>query len=201
LTIPEETWSEEDAVAMRTLCRQAATLRVGWQKPGNIDQAESLFLEAVEKYPHFWMGHYGLSNVLLFRSESADGQSDLGKRADSLSELRKAVNLAPEQREPLLELSARVAYGDIKEGQQFYQKSVKLPDEEQDLLFPAVWQASQHWRFAVAAAEAELNAIAIEAFCRAIRMDPRRFKDSISPASLRAKNCWKLAVKRLQIPL
>ena len=198
-TIPSPELDADSQARMRALCAQAAALRCDWKKPGNVAQAEALFRKVVAEFPHFWQGHYGLASALYFLASKSAEKPDPGKRSEALAELRKTVKIDDRQHEPVLELAGRIAGQDIKEAEHLYRKGLKLADDESQRVFPAIWQAESHYRFAVAAAEADLTAIAIEAFSASIRLDPRRFTEvTLSPAQTKAKNCHRLAVKRCQ---
>jgi hypothetical protein len=183
---------------MMQRCAAAAELRRQWEQPGYPQQAEAAFREIVNDYPHFWMGHFGLASSLLLTSRLAKPKPDVKKRSEAMVELQKAVQQAKDQREPLLELARHTAKGDVREAERLYQKAVRCDDNAQHPLLPVAWQAENHWKFAIAAAESDLTAVAIDAFCRAGRMDSSRFSEAISPATSKAKTCWRLALKKLQ---
>jgi tetratricopeptide (TPR) repeat protein len=183
---------------MKRLCAEAAALRREWKQAGNIDKAEAGFREAVEKYGHYWAGHYGLANTLLFQFAQNRQEPDYKKRGEALQGLKNAIKLAATQREPLLELARRTAPIDMKDGERLYQKAIRTPDAEQEPLFPILWQAMHHYKFGIAAAEAGLNALAIDAFCRAVQIDAEHYKTN-QPTQLKAKSCWTLAMKKMGV--
>jgi tetratricopeptide (TPR) repeat protein len=194
--IPKPELGEEGNARMRRVCEEAAALRCQWKDPGKLDQAEAAFRQAVGEFGHYWASHYGLANTLFFQFKQHRAEPDYKQRSEALSELRKAVTLAGTQREPLLELARRTAPIDMKEGKRLYQKALRAADADQQALFPLQWQSVHHFKFAVAAAEEGLNALAIDAFTRAVTLDPEQFKSN-PPAPTKAKSCWNLALKKL----
>ena len=185
---------------MLRVCREAAELRVAWQTPGNLDKAEAAFRQAVAEFGHFWASHYGLANTLFAQFNQHKDQPDYTKRGEALSELKKAVALVKEsrQREPFLELARYTAPVDIKEGERLYHKALRSDDEAQQPLFPVHWQGAVHYKFAIIAAEAGLNALAIDAFCRAHQLDSAGVKAN-TPSSAKGAVCYKLAMKKLGV--
>jgi tetratricopeptide (TPR) repeat protein len=194
-TIPWPELDEASQAEMKQLCAEAAALRCEWKQPGNVEQAEVLFRQAIEKFGHCWAAHYGLANTLLFQFALNRQEPDYQKRAEALNALKRAINLDSVQREPLLELARRTAPIDIKEGRRLYQRAMRASDADQQPLFPMEWQAPHHFRFAIAAAEGGLNALAIDAFCRAFEIDGQ-FKTQ-APNPPKARTCWNLALKKL----
>ncbi len=194
-SIPWPEVDEEGEAEMKRLCAEAAALRGDWTQAGNVDKAEALFRQVVENYGHYWAGHYGLGNTLLFQFTQNRQEPDYQKRGEALNAFKKAAKLASTQREPLLELARRTAPINIKDGERLYQKAIRAADEEQQPLFPLQWQAIHHYKFAIAAAEAGLNAVAIDAFCRSLQLDPEHYKIHAAPTQSKAKICWGLALK------
>jgi hypothetical protein len=195
-TIPKPVLGEAGDARMKQACAEAAAFRCQWKQPGKLDEAEAAFRKAVEEFGHYWASHYGLANTLFFQFKQKRSEPDYKKRSEALSELRKAVTLAGTQREPLLELARRTAPVDIKEGERLYQKALRTADADQQPLFPVQWQSVHHFKFAVAAADAGLNALAIDAFTRALTLDQEQFKTTV-PGTPKAKSCWSLAMKKL----
>jgi tetratricopeptide (TPR) repeat protein len=195
-TIPTPELGEDGEARMKRACQEAAALRSRWQEPGCLDQAEAAFRKAVEEFGHYWASHYGLANTLLFQFKQNRSQPDFEKRSEGLSELRKAMALDGTQREPLLELARRTAPSDMREAKRLYQKALRAPDASQQPLLPLEWQSVHYYKFAVAAAEAGLNALAIDAFTRALELDAEQCKAN-PPTLPKAKSCWSLALKKL----
>jgi tetratricopeptide (TPR) repeat protein len=195
--IPKPQLGDDGETRMKQACRDAARLRVHWQTAGNLDKAEAGFRQAVAEFGHYWASHYGLANTLFVQFNQNRESPDYTKRSEALSELKKAVTIAAgTQREPLLELARYTASLDIKEGERLYQKALRSAEEGQQPLFPVSWQWAQHFKFAMAAAEAGLNALAIDAFCRALQLDAAAAK-ATSPSAPKAAVCHKLALKKL----
>lgn len=195
--IPKPELGDDGEARMKDACSAAAALRRQWQTPGNLDKAEAAFRQAVAEFGHYWASHYGLANTLFMQFNQNREAPDYTKRSEALSELKKAVTLAAgSQREPLLELARRTAPVDIKEGERLYQKALRSADDAQQPLLPVPWQWAHHYRFGIAAAEAGLNALAIDAFCRALQLDAASFKAN-PPASSKGAVCYKLALKKL----
>lgn len=197
--IPIPFLSDEETAAMKQLCQQAAALRRDWRTVGSVDKAEAAFRQLIDQYGHYWAGHYGLANTLFCQFNMNKKEPDYKKISEALASLKKAIKLSGAQREPLLELARRTSATDIKEGERLYQKAMRAPDAQQEPLFPQDWQGVHHFRFAAAAAEAGLNALAIDAFVRSIQLDPGHFKVQ-GPTQLKAFSCWKLALKKLGVP-
>lgn len=197
--IPKPNLDTDIEADMMQRCAAAAELRRQWEQLGNPQRAETTFREIVTDFPHFWMGHFGLASSLFLTSKLTKPKPDAKKRSEAIVELQKAVQQAKDQREPLLELARHTAKGDIREAERLYQKAMRCDEAAQKPLLPVSWQAENHWKFAIAAAESDLTAVAIEAFCRAGRLDSKRFSEEVSPATTKAKTCWRLALKKLQV--
>jgi hypothetical protein len=195
--IPKPELGEDGETRMKAACREAAALRVQWQAPGNLDKAEAAFRQTVAEFGHYWASHYGLASTLYLQFSQNRDAPDYTKRSEALSELKKAVTIAKgTQREPLLELARHTAPIDMKEGERLYQKALRSAEETQQPLFPVAWQCAHHFKFAITAAEAGLNALSIDAFCRALQLDAAAAK-AHAPSSAKGAVCYKLALKKL----
>lgn len=74
------TRSRLDDVAERVeqLCAKGAAARRAWEDPKKLVQAEELFRAAILESPNEWKAHFGLGDVLLFRSWRTRAPNDRG---------------------------------------------------------------------------------------------------------------------------
>ena len=142
------------------------------------------------------MGHFGLGEALLYRASIEHVES--GSLVDEgMHELREAAILAPDRSEPILKLASKLSSTNIEAAKDFYQKAVKSSEAETEPFYPYIYQAADHWQFAISAAEEGLDNISIEAFCRAIKLNPNDFSGYFMPSPPRANMCWQSALRKL----
>ena len=177
------------------LCMRAASLRKQWDDRRKMDEAERLFRDAAQRSPDLWMPHFGLGEVLLFKSANLT----IGERAtvledEGLRELRMAASLDPGQPEPALKLAATLASSDIEAANEYYSQAWLAQQTSRFSLYPTDWQADDHFQFAIAAAEHDLHDTAEEAFCRAIQINGD-YAGKYMPSSRKAKADWQTALR------
>jgi WD40 repeat protein/serine/threonine protein kinase len=174
----------QDALAS---CREAAELRFRGG-PKNLARAEEMYREVVKTHPDFWLGHFGLGEVL-----RTDARRD---PEGCVVALERAVHLAANEPSPLLALAAEFSDRDFEKAAACYAKAMELPfGPEDEKFYPASLQAGAHWSVACAAAEKGQRLLARQAFHRAIRLHPDYYISFVSPASRLAWNCWRLEVQ------
>lgn len=182
--------SDMDTATAMAYCREAAKLRAAWHDRINLARAEGIYRAVVKACPDFWIGHFGLGEVL-----TTDARRD---RKGALATLQRAAQLAPKERAPFLELARELSdVGDFDAAVAYYAEATKLPPGiEEETFYPGDLQASAHWEAAIAMAKKGWEALAIEAFHRAIKLKPSYYISVIRPEDARAADCWRRAVQR-----
>lgn len=164
-------------------------------------KAESLFRQCVERAPGDWRGHFGLASCLLsFRWDYSRKDFEEHKArltALGVAELQKAVELAPDQPEPLLQLASETAKTAFDAAQLHYLQALQSPSFGRDGLFPVTRQEDDHFEFAIAAAESGLAELAVDAFCRANALNSSTNDKRLPPQPRKANKCWGTAMERL----
>ena len=183
----------------RGLCERAARLRQQWQDEAKLAEAGRLFRQAVECFPNLWEAHYGFGEYLLFRANRAKhAQMPAGSLfADALREVTKAVQLDRQQPEPLLALAGHLAMTNTVVAEHYYTQAVHAHESRRAPLYPKNWQAGNHWQFAIGAAEHDRGAVAVDAFCRAIRLREDYYAGKVMPDLRKANAVWQVALRRL----
>jgi tetratricopeptide (TPR) repeat protein len=180
----------------RELCVMAAELRKEWQYEENLVKAEDLFRQAVKKFPDLWASHFGLGEILLLKAGRS--QISFGAPLDEGREhLKKAAALDPAQPEPLLKPANLFAGTDAATAERFYKQALKALDNQAESLYPVNWQSSDHWAFAIGAAESGRDTIATDAFCQAIQMNGD-YAGTYMPSPPRANVVWQSALRKLE---
>lgn len=176
------------------ICRRAADLRREWQDESHRVQAETLFREAIQRFPERWEGHFGLGELLHLKANREKSKS--GSHLDEMMrELRQAATLAPDHVEPMLKLARVVADLDVESAGPLYRKAVDTTVPGRPTLYEESWQSADHWAIAIrAAGKAGHEWLSFEAFCRAIDLDPSYYGGYVMPASERAREIWSLAL-------
>lgn len=177
----------------KRLCLEAAAKRQNWDKNGNMEEAGMLFRKAVAKFPGYWMAHYGLGEILSVRTNNE--QITTGPLVDEvLSELKNAYELASGRREPTLKLAAEYAKLNQKAAEVVFRKAIDKCDNNKGCIYPIDWQAGDYWSIAISAVEDhETFNLALEAFCRAILINPQYYGSDVRPASPLATAIWSTA--------
>jgi tetratricopeptide (TPR) repeat protein len=181
-------------------CREAAQLRQNWQQGGNAQKAEEIYRDAIRCNPDSWMAHFGLGEVLLFNAADA-GQWSGAVVEEGIGHLKEAATLAPKRIEPLLKLANKLSVCDppVKDmvaARGYYRQAIDALSEEQEFLYPEVWQGGDHWEFACESAKIGDTDIAVTAFAHAIRMNPTLYRTKFRPPDAAGVQCWLRAMER-----
>ena len=181
-------------------CRHAAKLRQNWQQGGNSQKAEEIYRDAIRCYPDSWMAHFGLGEVLLFNAADA-GQWSGAIVEEGIGHLKEAATLAPRRIEPLLKLANKLSVcdppvKDMAAAKGYYRQAIDALPEEQEFLYPEVWQGGDHWEFACESARIGDTDIAVTAFAHAIRMNPTLYRTKFRPPDAAGVRCWLRAMER-----
>jgi tetratricopeptide (TPR) repeat protein len=180
-------------------CREAAQLRQHWQQSGNVQKAEEIYRDAVRSNSDSWMAHFGLGEVLLFIAGHA-GQWSGAAVEEGIRNLKEAVTLAPKRIEPLLKLARNLSVcdppvKDMAAAKEYYQQAIDTLSEEQEFLYPEVWQGGDHWEFACESAKIGDTDIAVTAFTHAIRMNPALYRTKFRLPDVAGVQCWLQAME------
>lgn len=183
--------SDMDRATAMAYCREAAELRMK-SSAVNLARVEGIYRAVVEACPDFWMGHFGLGEVLTTVHRRS--------RGEALESLRRAMQLAPQRREPLFELARELLdqhpHTKFDEASAYYTEAIRHPPGiEEEWLYPISLQAGVHWEVAIAAAKKGQETLAIEVFQRAIELNPKYYTSVIRPESAPAVDCWRRAVQ------
>lgn len=176
-------------------CRHAADIRVLWDKPENMEKAEGLFREIVDKYPSLANGHFGLGELLIVKADREQTQPP-AMVAEGLSHLHEATRLDPWHHEATLKLSSKLCPVNFQWAEALCQLALRAAGKDRDLLYPPEWQAGDYWQVAIAAAENGAQEFSVEMFCRAIGLDGK-FSGYYMPSSQQANSCWQKALRSL----
>lgn len=179
----------------KQICLSAAKLRQEWREESNLIEAEKLFRDAVRKFPDLWMAHFGLGELLLLRAGRSGIESGRSVTV-GIRELEKAAQLDPDQPEPLLKLARHLATTDIDTAEQYYRRGLEALRSLTNPFYPKVWQAADHWQFAIGAAENKRKSTAVNAFCRAIEMNDK-YAGTHMPSMPKANVAWQSALRKL----
>ena len=169
-------------------CREAAELRRN-SRAVNLARVEGVYRAVVKACPDFWMGHFGLGEVLTTGARE--------NREGAQAALRRAVRLAPRERAPLLELAGELCRWEFDDAIAYYAEAAELPPgTEEETLYPINLQATRHWDMAIEMGKKGQEASAVEAFLRAIGLNPKYYISVIQPENALANACWRRAVQR-----
>ena len=183
---------------VKKLCLEAAILRQDYDKKENIIKAEALYREAAKRTSDCWMAHFGLGEALSVRVNNE--QIRRGQFVEEmLAELKKACALAPERREPQLKLAAEYAKTNPRAAEVVFRTAIDTCSNCKGSVYPIDWQAGDYWSIATSASENhETINLSLEAFCRAIFINPQYYGSYIRPASHTATAIWNTAKLILQ---
>jgi CHAT domain-containing protein/ankyrin repeat protein len=181
-------------VEARKSCQEAASLRQNWNEIGNLQRAEQLFREVVEKFPDCWMAHFGLGEILTVKINNE--KLTIGPVVEeALAELKDACRLATGRREPQLKLAVEYAKTNILSAESVFRRAVDQCDNRQGCLYPIDWQAADYFSFAISAANSvETFGLSLEAFCRAIVLMPDYYGGEVMPANSLPAKIWTTAL-------
>jgi tetratricopeptide (TPR) repeat protein len=181
-------------------CREAAQLRQNSQLVGNSQKAEKIYRDAVRRNPDSWVAHYGLGEVIMFHAGHA-GQWSGAAVEEGIRHLMEAATLAPKRVEPLLKLANKLSVceppvQDMAAAKGYYLRAIDALSEEQEFLYPEVWQGGDHWEFACESARIGDADIAVTAFAHAIRSNPTLYRTKFRPPDAAGVQCWLRAMGR-----
>ena len=178
---------------VKKLCLEAAKLRQNYNKKENLIQAEALYRKAAKRTSDCWMAHFGLGEALSARVNNEQIRN--GHLVEEmLAELKKACALAPERREPRLKLAAEYAKMDPKAAEVVFRTAIDTCNNCKGCIYPINWQAGDCWSIAISASEDhETINIALEAFCRAIFINPQYYGNYVRPAAPLSAAIWSTA--------
>lgn len=178
---------------VRKLCLEAAKLRQNYDKKENLKQAEALYRKAAKRSSDCWMAHFGLGEALSVRVNNEQIRN--GHLVEEmLAELKKACALAPARRELRLKLAAEYAKMDPRAAEVVFRTAIDTCNNCKGCIYPIDWQAGDYWSIATSASEDhETINLALEAFCRAILINPQYYSSDVRPASPLATAIWSTA--------
>jgi len=182
----------------KTFFGTAVRLREEFVETGeeeNLTKAETFFREAIQRFHNLWMSHFGLGELLLLKAARSFEKSG-PVFSEGVTEVTRATELDPNQAEPQLKLASTLAALDINTAERYYSQALKTLKSRAEPMYPVLWQAIDHWKFAILAAEASHQSISIDAFCRAIEIDDV-FAGKYTPSHPLANAAWQSALKKL----
>lgn len=157
--------------------------------------SEDKFLEeeskkAMEKSPNYAPAHYLSGFLGLCRASSSyDNESKKRYSDQALKEFKIAAELDPKDPEPYYDAS-RLPFLSFNERQKYYGQALKLD------LYRSKAFGGNHWAFAMEAAKVGARGFCVDAFVRAMVVDPDKYKEgpaSVMPTSLPARAWWDTA--------
>jgi CHAT domain-containing protein/ankyrin repeat protein len=186
--------TQEAPAEAQELCRRAAELRSRSNEDRILAEAEALFREAICRFPGYWAGHFGLGELLDLKADDARIKSG-SLMDDIITSLRQAIYLAPDQIEPQLKLARVFAKVDVASAEPLYRAAIDRTNSGSHALYEESFQAVDHWDIGIIAAErGGHDGLALEAFCRAIELDPHFYGGYVMPESEWAQAIWSLAL-------
>lgn len=187
----------EEIPEAKELCKKAAELRQMWREDkNNIAKAELIFRNVIEDYPDYWLGYWGLGEVLSVKTNSASINDPVFE--EQINTLRKAIDLAPNIREPLLKLSSVMANFDSGLTEALYIKALEADNSKENRLYSDISIAEYYWAIGILMGEKSgYESLSLDAFCRAVKLNPRDFGGRFMPSSRIVQSIWRLALQIL----
>ncbi len=179
-------------------CRKVANerLSVGMEHHRNIAER---FRRLSAKYPKFWKAHYGLGEVLsvIANNEKITSGPLVEEKIEALN---TACLLAPNAREPKLKLAAEYAKRNIETAEKLYREAILDCSSSKNYLYGVEMQAGDYFEIGIQAANSSgfgNTSFSLDAFCRAILINPDYYAKTVMPNSRPAQLVWRSAIKIL----